>query len=140
MNCQYLCPHCNSHLRVRENIILAFKSMESEKRGIILLNPKLGNYGFIVHNTIEFEHNEEVDFICPACFTDLRAREINDKLIKIMRIDLDGNVYEVFFSRFVGEHVTFKIEKNNIIEKFGEDASSYLSYFSTKLKQQLQEN
>lgn len=139
MEYHYKCPHCDSYLRVRENIIISFKAKKSENQGIILLNPELGNYGFIVHDTVIFEKDEVVDFYCPICAADLSAKEINPKLVNLTMIDKNGVEYDIFFSRVAGEHSTFKVDKENIIEKFGKNASSYLGYFTSKLKKQMED-
>ena len=136
MELHYLCPKCRSYLRVKENIILSFKVKESNKQGIILLNPKLGDYTFIVHSSINFEKGELVEFFCPICSENLKTTEINEKLVHIIMVDKDIE-YDIYFSSIAGEQITFKIEKNNIIENFGSDASTYLNYFSAKLEQQL---
>ena len=139
METHYLCPKCKSHLRIRENVILTFKCKEHGEKGIILLNSKLGNYSFTIHHQAELcpEPGHKIDFYCPVCFENLKATEINENLVKILMIDADNIEYEIFFSSIIGEHSTFKIEKNNIIEKFGDDTSSYMNYFTSKLNQEL---
>ena len=139
MKTHYLCPKCKSHLRVKENVILTFKCHKHNEKGIILLNSKLGNYSFTIHHQAELcpESGHKIDFYCPVCFKNLEATEINENLVKILMIDTDNKEYEIFFSSITGEQSTFKIEKNNIIEKFGDDSSSYLNYFTTKLGQEL---
>ncbi|MCD4729761.1 MAG: hypothetical protein K8R74_04110, partial [Bacteroidales bacterium] len=52
----------------------------------------------------------------------------------IIMIDENKEEYNVCFSSIVGEHTTFKIEKANVVEKYGEDSSTYLDYFTKKLK------
>ena len=49
-------------------------------------------------------------------------------------IDDNKEKYNVYFSSVVGEHTTFKIEKAKVVEKYGEDSSAYLDYFTKKLK------
>ncbi len=133
----YLCPHCNSHLRVWNNIIFTIMSNKNKKRGLLLLNPELGNYSYLSHASLKFEDGEIVEFFCPVCQTNLAAKEINENLIKIAMIDENGKEYEIFFSKIAGEHSTFKIEKDNILENFGDDVSSYYNYFSSVLKKRL---
>jgi hypothetical protein len=140
MDYHYKCIKCNSFLRVRENIILKFRSDLSKKEGIILLDPRLGNYGFIVHNTVLFQKDEVVNFYCPVCHADLSAKSINPNLVHIIMIDKDNKEYDVFFSKVAGERSTFKFDKENIIEKYGDDASGYQGYFSSKLKKQLKDS
>jgi len=49
-------------------------------------------------------------------------------------IDENNKEYDVYFSKICGEHSTFKIREDDIIEKHGEDSSAYLNYFMSKLK------
>jgi len=130
----YLCPHCRSYLRIWNNIILTAKSKSEKKQGILLLNPELGNYDFIHHISLKFVEGEMVDFICPVCHADLTATEINEHLARILMTDENEKEYDVYFSKICGEHSTFKIRKDDIIEKYGEDSSAYLNYFMSKLK------
>lgn len=128
----YQCPECLSYLRVWNNIIFTVKSSNKNKQGILLLNPELGNYSIISHPALRFVPGEKVDFICPVCQFDLTAKEINDKLVKIFMVDEKNNKFDIFFSKIAGEHSTFKIEKDTIVEKHGEHNSSYMNYFLGK--------
>ena len=132
----YSCPHCKAFLRVWNNIIFTVSSPDKAKRGILLLNPHLGDYTLTSHETLDFAEGEIVEFYCPVCLKDLRAKDINENLVRVvMSDDEDGRTFDVYFSRIVGEHSTFKIEDNDIIEKFGEDDSHYVNYFLSKLRQ-----
>jgi len=130
----YLCPDCRSYLRVWNNVIFTVKLKSKNQQGILLLNPELGNYDFIHHTSIKFEEGELVDFICPVCHADLTATEINENLARVILTDENKKEYDVYFSKICGEHSTFKIKEDDIIEKYGEDSSSYLSYFMSKFK------
>jgi hypothetical protein len=130
----YLCPKCRAYLRVWNNIIFTVKYQSGQKRGILLLNPGLGNYDLIRHATMKFEEGEMVDFLCPVCHADLTATEINKNLAHIIMIDEDGKEYHVFFSKICGEHSTFKIKEHDIVEQFGEDSSAYVNYFMSRMK------
>jgi len=133
MKTHFRCPHCNAYLRVRKNIIFKVRT-ENHKMGILLLDPELGNYSYISSPDLKFDKGEQLDFMCPVCCENLEARDINKNLVSIIMIDENGKEYNVYFSSIVGEHTTFKIEKANVVEKYGEDSSAYLDYFSQKLK------
>ena len=111
----YLCPICRSYLRVWNNIIFTVKYHSGQKRGILLLNPELGNYDLIHHSSIKIEEGDEVEFICPVCHADLTANEINKNLAHVIMIDENNKEFSVFFSRICGEHSTFKIKENDIV-------------------------
>ncbi len=130
----YLCPHCRSYLRVWNNIILIVKSESRNLQSILLLNPGIGNYNLIHHSSIEFSEGEMLDFICPVCRADLTATGIHRNLVRIILIDEKNTEFDVYFSKICGEHSTFVIHKDDIVEKHGEDSSSYVNYFMSRLK------
>lgn len=68
------------------------------------------------------------------CRTDLTATGINSNLVKIIMIDDNKKEYDVYFSKICGEHSTFLIHDDDIVEKYGEDSSAYVNYFMSKLK------
>ena len=51
-------------------------------------------------------------------------------------IDKDQKEYDLYFSRLRGEHSTFKIGNGDIVEKYGEDSSSYVDFFMAKFKKE----
>jgi hypothetical protein len=130
----YLCPHCRSYLRVWNNIILIVKSDSKNLQSIILLNPELGNYDLIHHSSIEFEEGEMLDFICPVCRADLTAIELHRNLVRIIMIDENNKEFDIYFSKICGEHSTFLIHEDDIVEKYGEESSVYVNYFMSRLK------
>jgi RNA polymerase subunit RPABC4/transcription elongation factor Spt4 len=130
----YLCPHCKSYLRVWINIIFIIESDEKNLKGILLLNPGLGNYEFIHHSSIKLAEGEVLTFLCPVCRTDLTATEINSNLVKILMTDENNREFEVYFSMVCGEHSTFLMKNDNVVEKFGDASSSYVNHFMSKLK------
>ena len=130
----YLCPHCRSYLRVWNNIILIVKSVSRNLQCILLLNPKIGNYDLIHHSSIEFNEGEKLDFICPVCRADLTAFGIHKNLVRIIMINSKNIEFDVYFSKICGEHSTFVIHKDDIIEKHGEDSSAYVNYFMSRLR------
>ena len=72
--------------------------------------------------------------MCPVCHGDLTATDINVNLARIIMIDENNKEFNVYFSKVCGEQSTFKINEEDIIEKYGEDSSYYLNYFMSKLK------
>ena len=136
LDVNYLCPDCRSYLRVWNNIIFSVKSCTEDKKGLLLLNPELGNYEFISHHEVEFKDMDCLDFLCPVCGFDLKASDVNRNLARVVMIDKDQKEYDVYFSRLRGEQSTFKISNGDIVEKHGKDSSSYVSYFMSKLKKE----
>lgn len=130
----FQCPHCLAHLRVRENVIFRVRTKEM-KRGMLLINPELGNYSYISAPDLKFALGEKVDFYCPVCCEDLAVKSINPNLVNVRMKDGERD-YDVYFSSVVGEHLTFKIHDHNIVDRFGEDYSAYVSYFTQKFRMQ----
>lgn len=130
----YLCPSCRAYLRVWNNIIFTVRYHSGQKRGILLLNPELGNYDLLHHSSIKFEEGEKIDFLCPVCHADLTATEINKNFAHVIMVDEKNKEYDVFFSKVCGEHSTFKIKEDDIIESYGENSSAYVNYFMSRFK------
>ncbi len=137
MTTDYICPHCQSHLVCGDNLVLTVESENNEKRGLIMMNVGLGEYSYLSHPSLKFDDSEIVDFYCPVCRINMKVPEINDKLIRLLLIDEKGKEYNVYFSRVAGEHSTFIIDKEDVIEHYGEDASAYVDYFTALLKRQI---
>lgn len=132
----YQCPHCEAYLRVWNNIIFTVRSADGSKKGILLLNPELGNYTVTAHSKLDIREGELIEFLCPVCHHSLAATDINEKLVRVIMTDEDNNAFDVYFSRICGEESTFKISRNNIIAKYGRDDSHYVNYFLSKFREQ----
>jgi competence CoiA-like predicted nuclease len=132
----YSCPYCDSYLRIWNNIIFTIHYDGGKKKGILLLDPALGNYSCTVHTEMKIKEGEKIEFFCPVCHESLTAGEINENLVRIIMSDENKQQSDVYFSRICGEESTFKITDNNIIAKFGKDDSHYVNYFLAKYKEQ----
>jgi hypothetical protein len=75
--------------------------------------------------------------LCPVCCEPLATKNFSKDLVDVLMIDKEQKEYHVCFSSIAGEHTTFKIEENNIVEEYGEDSSAYLDYFVQKMKHHL---
>ncbi len=124
---EYVCPKCHGYLKVNKKIIFIVQKSDG-KKGIILLNPELGDYKRIFHETFNVKEGEHLTFLCPICQSDLSAMEINKNLARILMIDESGVEYKILFSDIIGEKCTYKICKDEI-EAFGDDSSAYMNYF-----------
>ncbi len=136
LDVNYVCPKCRSYLRVWNNVIFSVKSCTEDKQGLLLLNPELGNYEFISHHMLEFKEMDCLDFFCPVCGVNLTATDVNKNLARVIMIDENQKEYDVYFSRLRGEHTTFKVSTDNIVEKYGKDSSSYVDYFMSKFRKE----
>lgn len=130
----YLCPHCDAHLKLQNSLLFVIESESTKLRSLIMLNVELGNFEIITCPSCIFEKGDPCNFYCPVCHHNLAAVSINPNLVHIFMVDKDKKKYDVYFSRIAGEYSTFKMEENNIIEKYGEHSSDYQDYFLAKLK------
>ena len=88
----------------------------------------------IHHSSFECKKGDPFIFICPVCRADLTAVDINSKFAKIIMIDENNKEFDIYFSKICGEHSTFLIQEDDILEKYGEDSSSYVNYFMSRFK------
>ena len=130
MKNEYYCPHCKAPLKVDEHIILTVKLKEN-KGGLILFEPKLGNYKITKHKNCTYDDKMHVEFLCPVCHKNLSSQHEN--LAEILLVDDQGDEYEVWFSEIVGEHATYKIKAGKILNAYGEDQSKYMNFFGNSI-------
>ena len=129
MQNEYYCPHCNSHLKVNKYIILTAKQ-ENGYGGIVLFEPKLGDYKIIKHNSCLLEEGERVEFLCPVCHKNLSSEK--DNFAEITLKDPEGDEYKILFSEIIGEHATYKIKAGKVQASFGEDSQKYMNFFGSE--------
>ena len=124
----FLCPHCQGHLRVSNSIIFLTKTTKG-KSGLVLISPELGDYSVKMHPTYNnFEEGEVVNFICPICYENLDAEEFDKNLAKIVMQEEDGKESTIVFSKIVGEKCTYQITEGNI-KSYGKNSTEYDSTF-----------
>jgi hypothetical protein len=121
------CPYCRGILNVQGKIVFSVKT-KSGSRGLIFLDPELGNYQTITNPLFNVKEGELFHYLCPICHANLAALEINQNLVKVLLIDDNKKVYEILFSGIAGEHCTYKL-KSDELEAFGEDADTYRNFF-----------
>lgn len=124
----FICPYCEGHMMIAGHIIFSARRKKDNKTGIILLNPKIGDYTSIIHPNFKIEEGEDVDFYCPMCHKNLVAEDVNKNLVRIIMLDDDNERHEIIFSGISGEHCTYKIS-GKTIEKMGVDSEEYMEYF-----------
>ena len=128
MAVEYLCKVCRGHLKVKTSIVLAASKTNSPARGLIFLNPEIGNYITTTHPSFQIKEGEEYIYTCPICHSQLNSAKYNH-LVRIIMIDDDGKEYNIYFSGIAGEKCTYKIRGNKIEEKSGPDVKTYNKYF-----------
>ncbi len=128
MAVEYLCKVCRGHLNVKTSIILAAQQVNSSKRGLVYLNPEIGNYTITTHPTFQIQEGEEYIYTCPICGAQLNSRKYYH-LVRIIMIDDDKKEYNIYFSDIAGEKCTYKIRGTKVQMVKGPDAKRYDKYF-----------
>ena len=126
MAVEYLCKVCRGHLNVKTSIVLAASKTNSSERGLVFLNPEIGNYTTTTHPSFAIKEGEEYIYTCPICHSQLNSAKYKH-LVRIIMID-DGKEYNIYFSGIAGQKCTYKI-RGTKLEVQGPDAKLYNKYF-----------
>jgi hypothetical protein len=97
-------------------------------RGLIYLNPELGNYTATTHPSFQIREGDEYIYTCPICGAQLNSMKYLH-LVRILMKDEDGKEFNIYFSGIAGEKCTYKIRGNKIEQKSGPDVKVYDKYF-----------
>ena len=129
MAVNYLCKVCRGHLNVKNSIILSATNLgDRREKGLVLLNPKIGNYTKTTHPTFSIKEGVEYIYTCPICGAQLNSMKYLH-MVRILMIDETGREFNIYFSGIGGEKCTYKIRENIIEEKSGPDVRIYDKYF-----------
>jgi hypothetical protein len=128
MATEYLCKVCRGHLNVKTSIVLAATKTNSSERGLVFLNPEIGNYTTTTHASFKIKEGEEYVYNCPICHSQLNSAKYNH-LVRIIMIDDDKKEYNIYFSGIAGEKCTYKIRGSKVEAVQGPDAKLYNKYF-----------
>ena len=127
MAVEYLCKACRGHLKVKDSIVLAAQKINTSQRGLIFLNPEVGNYVTTTNPAFAIKKGDEYIYTCPICHSQLNSEKYKH-LVRIIMIDDDNKEYNIYFSGIAGEKCTFKI-RGTKLESQGPDAKLYHKYF-----------
>lgn len=122
----FLCPVCRGQLIIDNSLVISVKT-KANKKGLIFLNPEIGNYAKISHPSFKIVEGDEYVVFCPICHATLN-REENPRIVKMMMVDEKKSEFDVFFSVVVGEKCTYVV-KDKVVQKVGTDAKLYEKYF-----------
>jgi len=122
----FLCPICRGQLRIENSLVISVKTKANNK-GLIFLNPEIGNYAKISHPSFKIVEGDEYTVFCPICHAALN-REENPHIVKMIMADSKGVEFDVFFSVVVGEKCTYVV-KDKLVQKAGTDVKLYEKYF-----------
>jgi hypothetical protein len=127
MAAEYLCKVCRGHLKVKTSIVLAASKINSSEKGLVFLNPEIGNYTTTTHPSFSINEGAEYIYTCPICHSQLNSAKYNH-LVRIIMIDEDKKEYDIYFSGIAGQKCTYKI-RGKKMEIKGPDAKLYTKYF-----------
>ncbi len=129
MAVEYLCKVCRGHLNVKTSIILSATNLaDRTQRGLVYLNPELGNYTKTTHPSFDIKEGEEYIFTCPICGAQLNSMKYLH-MVRILMIDDTGKEFNIYFSGIGGQKCTYKIRGNKVEQKAGPDVRIYDKYF-----------
>ena len=129
MAAEYLCKVCRGHLNVKTSIILTATNLSNRlQKGLVFLNPEIGNYTHTTHPSFQIREGEEYIFTCPICGAQLNSMKYLH-LVRILMKDEEGKEFNIYFSGIGGEECTYKIRGNKIEDKIGSDVKIYDKYF-----------
>jgi len=128
MAVEYICKICRGHLNVKTSIVLAASKLHSSQRGLVFLNPEIGNYTTTTHPSFNIKEGEEYMYTCPICHSQLNSTKYKH-LVRIIMIDENGKEFNIYFSGIAGEKCTYKIREDKVEAKTGPDVKTYDKYF-----------
>ncbi len=129
MAVEYLCKVCRGHLNVKTSIILTATNLNNRgEKGLVYLNPEIGDYTHTTHPSFHIKEGEEYIYTCPICGAQLNSMKYLH-LVRILMKDDEGKEFNIYFSGIGGEKCTYKIRGNKVEVSAGPDVKSYDKYF-----------
>jgi hypothetical protein len=129
MAVEYLCKVCRGVLNVKTSIVVAAAKLGNRShRGLIFLNPEIGNYTTTTHPSFQIKKGEEYIYTCPICSAQLNSMKYLH-LVRVIMVDDMGKEFNIYFSGIAGEKCTFKIRGNKVEHTTGPDVQIYSKYF-----------
>ncbi len=129
MAAEYLCKVCKGHLNVKASIVLSATNIHDRaQKGLVYLDPELGNYTSTTHPSFKIKEGEEYIYNCPICGAQLNSMKYLH-LVRILMKDEEGKEFNIYFSGIAGEECTYKIRDSKVEQKSGHDVKIYDKYF-----------
>jgi hypothetical protein len=72
MAVEYLCKICRGHLNVKTSMVLSAHKANGSERGLIFLNPEIGNYTITTHTSFPIMEGKAYIFTYPICHFDVK--------------------------------------------------------------------
>jgi hypothetical protein len=124
MSLFYHCPKCRATLNPNIRVVLVARF--EERKGIVLLSPKLGDYDFHCDKGFReaWDKGDMLEFLCPVCTESLTSPTV-DHFAELVQTDSERPDREFLlrFSRVCEERATFLFD-GETVKEFGEDAEN----------------
>jgi hypothetical protein len=96
MTVEYLCKVCRGHLKVNTSIVLAAtKLSDRSQKGLVFLDPEIGNYTKTTHPSFHIKEGEEYIYSCPICSAQLNSMKYLH-LVRIIIVKTGRNTIYTF--------------------------------------------
>lgn len=128
MKKDFICPHCNGYLNVRESLILSAVNKHNAA-GLVFLDVRLGVYTMHKHPTLNFNEGDHIDFRCPICAHSLAIPRLDNRLYALYLRDENDWQSAIIFSGIYGERSTYRISDGDV-EAFGDNNYGNLDFGS----------
>ena len=96
MAVDFLCKACRGILNVKTSIIISATKINSTKRGLVYLNPELGNYTNTTHPSFGMEDGAEYIYNCPICHSQLNSAKYPHLVRIILRDEKGKSLTSIF--------------------------------------------
>jgi len=115
----YTCPACKGVLNPEHAIIL--RATDEGRQMLLGLHPEPGNYELFIPDGSELPPGSVWALACPLC--DAKLRLGASGRLCMVHMDEGGKTREVWFSPKAGSKVTFVVNVDGEIQRFGDDGA-----------------
>ena len=117
MKKKFLCPHCGGLLSDQNGVHLNVVNGRIDQKGKIILSKELGNYEVKKSPLLGWQNGDQLTVSCihKKCVLNL----VNDSKKAAVVLQEDGKTSRIVFSTVIGDHLTYKIEKDAHVTHYG---------------------
>jgi hypothetical protein len=117
MDRTYSCPACKAVLNPEHAVI--FSASTTGRAMLLGLHPEPGNYHLYAPEGEELAPGSLWRMRCPICGTDLQVGPAGE--LCLVHLTEGGQQKRVFFSPVVGRRLTFVVDAEGRVQRFGDD-------------------
>lgn len=116
MSRTYTCAACKAVLNPEHAVIL--RATDEGRQMLLGLHPEPGNYELYIPDGSELPPGSVWRLSCPVCDAELRLGPNGD--LCLLHIEEQGEAKELWFSRKVGQRLTFVVDMEGEVQRFGD--------------------